>query len=67
LIYPQSGITNNIPAKSIWVGSPAVPKRRFLEQQVQIKRLPRIAAELKELRQQVAALTEKLNALTPQG
>lgn len=67
LIYPQSGVTNNIPAKSIWVGSPAGPKRRFLEQQVQIKRLPRIATELKELRQQVAALTEKLNALTPPG
>ena len=65
LVHPQAGITNHIPAKSIVIGSPAEPKRRFLEQQVQIRRLPRIARELRELREQVAALTEKLNSLQP--
>lgn len=65
LIYPQAGITNHVPPKSIFMGAPAMPKRRFLEQQVNINRLPRITRELKELRQQVAALTEKLNSLLP--
>ena len=65
LVQAQAGIVHHIPAKSIFIGSPAEPKRRFLEQQVQIRRLPRIARELKELREQVAALTEKLNSLRP--
>jgi UDP-3-O-[3-hydroxymyristoyl] glucosamine N-acyltransferase len=63
LVHPQAGITNHIPAKSIVIGTPAEPKRRFLEQQVQIRRLPKIAKELKELKEQVAALTKKLNSL----
>jgi UDP-3-O-[3-hydroxymyristoyl] glucosamine N-acyltransferase len=63
LVLAQAGITNHVPPKSIIIGSPAEPKRRFLEQQVQIRRLPRFSTELKELRQQVAALTEKLNSL----
>jgi UDP-3-O-[3-hydroxymyristoyl] glucosamine N-acyltransferase len=63
LVLAQAGITNHVPPKSIIIGSPAEPKRRFLEQQIHIKRLPRISTELKELRQQVAALTEKLNSL----
>jgi len=63
LILAQAGITAHVPPKSIVIGSPAEPKRRFLEQQLNIKRLPRIIRELKELREQVAALTEKLNSL----
>ena len=65
LVHPQAGISNHVPPKSIIIGSPAEPKRRWLEQQLQIRRLPRIARELKELRQQIAALTEKLNSLPP--
>ena len=65
LVQAQAGITNHVPPKSIVIGSPAEPKRRFLEQQVQIRRLPKIAGELKELKQQVAVLTEKLNSLSP--
>ena len=65
LVHPQAGISNHVPARSIVIGSPAEPKRRFLEQQVQIRRLPRIAKELKELRQQVADLTERLTSWPP--
>jgi UDP-3-O-[3-hydroxymyristoyl] glucosamine N-acyltransferase len=62
LVHPQAGIVNHVPPRSIIIGSPAEPKRRFLEQQLQIRRLPRINRELKELREQVAALAEKLNS-----
>jgi UDP-3-O-[3-hydroxymyristoyl] glucosamine N-acyltransferase len=65
LVMAQSGITKDIPPKSIVVGAPAIPKVQFVEHQFQIKRLPRTARELKELKQQVAALTEKLNSLLP--
>jgi UDP-3-O-[3-hydroxymyristoyl] glucosamine N-acyltransferase len=65
LVQAQAGIVNHVLPKSIVIGTPAGPKRRFLEEQVQIRRLPRIARELKELREKVAALTEKLNPPTP--
>lgn len=63
LVHAQAGITKDVPPKSIVIGSPAEPKRRFLEQQLYLRRLPRISEELKELRHQVAALTEKLNSM----
>jgi UDP-3-O-[3-hydroxymyristoyl] glucosamine N-acyltransferase len=62
LVQAQAGITKHIPARAIVVGSPAELKQDFLKQQVDIKRLPRITKELKELKQQVAALTERLKA-----
>jgi len=65
LVMAQAGISKDIPPKGIVIGAPAVPKGQFLEQQYHIKRLPRTARELKELKQQVAALTEKLNSLLP--
>jgi UDP-3-O-[3-hydroxymyristoyl] glucosamine N-acyltransferase len=63
LVQPQAGITRDVPSRGIVIGSPAEPKLRFLEQQVHIKRLPKITRELKELKRQVADLTEKLNSL----
>ncbi len=65
LVHPQAGITSDVRPKSIIIGSPAEPKLRFLEQQLQIRRLPKISRELKELKQQVAVLTEKLKSLRP--
>lgn len=65
LVHAQAGIVNHVLPRSIVIGTPAEPKKRFLEQHVQVRRLPRIARELRELRQQVAALTEKLNAVPP--
>jgi UDP-3-O-[3-hydroxymyristoyl] glucosamine N-acyltransferase len=66
LIHAQAGIGANIPPKGIVIGSPAEPKKQWLEEHLAIRRLPRIARELKELRQQVANLTEKLNSLEPE-
>jgi UDP-3-O-[3-hydroxymyristoyl] glucosamine N-acyltransferase len=62
IIQGQAGITNHVPARAIVIGSPAVTKRDFLVQQLNIKRLPKVVKELKDLKQQVAALTEKLNS-----
>jgi serine acetyltransferase len=67
LIHAQAGIGRHIPSKGIVIGSPAEPKKRWLAQQVELRRLPRIGRELKELRQQVANLTEKLNSIAPEN
>jgi UDP-3-O-[3-hydroxymyristoyl] glucosamine N-acyltransferase len=65
LIQAQAGITTHVAPRAIVIGTPAESKRDFLEQQINIKRLPRMLRELKDLKQQVAALTEKLNSLQP--
>jgi UDP-3-O-[3-hydroxymyristoyl] glucosamine N-acyltransferase len=62
IIQGQAGITNHVPARAIVIGSPAETKRDFLVQQLNIKRLPKVIKELKDLKQQVAILTEKLNS-----
>jgi UDP-3-O-[3-hydroxymyristoyl] glucosamine N-acyltransferase len=65
LVTAQAGISKDVPPKSIVMGTPALPKRQYLEHQFHIKRLSRTARELKELREQVTVLTEKLNSLLP--
>ena len=65
LVQAQAGITKNVPERAIVIGSPALPNRQFVEREFRLKRLPRLAAELKELKAQVAALTERVNSLLP--
>lgn len=60
VVHAQAGITNHIPEKSVVIGSPAQPKRDFLEREVHIKRLPKIYQTLKELRQKITQLEERL-------
>ena len=63
LVQAQAGITKNVPERTIVVGSPAFPKREFLERELGLRRLPKLAAQVKELKAEIAALTEKVNAL----
>jgi UDP-3-O-[3-hydroxymyristoyl] glucosamine N-acyltransferase len=65
LVQPQAGVTKNVPERAIVIGSPAVPKREFLEREFALKRLPRLIAQVKELRAQVVSLTEKVNSMLP--
>jgi UDP-3-O-[3-hydroxymyristoyl] glucosamine N-acyltransferase len=65
LVHAKSGLTMHVPPKAIVMGSPAEPKQRYLVEQLEIRRLPRMARELKALRQQVEALSEKLKSLAP--
>jgi UDP-3-O-[3-hydroxymyristoyl] glucosamine N-acyltransferase len=55
LVLARTGVTKDVPARGIVMGSPAETKRDYLEQHLNIKRLPRILRELKDL-------TEKLNS-----
>ena len=62
VVHAQAGITNNVPERGVVIGSPAQPKRDFLEREVYLKKLPRLSMQLKELKQQIALLSEKLGA-----
>jgi UDP-3-O-[3-hydroxymyristoyl] glucosamine N-acyltransferase len=66
LVQAQAGLTKNVPERAIVIGSPAVPKREFLQREFALKRLPKLVAQVKELQAQVAALTEKVNSLNPE-
>jgi len=56
LIMPQAGVTHDLPPKSYVGGSPAEPRKEFLNSLMQIKRIKTIARTLKEL----VARVEKL-------
>lgn len=64
LILAKSGLKDHVLTRSIVMGSPAETRKDYLEQHLNIKRLPRILRELKDLKQQVAVLTEKLNSMS---
>jgi UDP-3-O-[3-hydroxymyristoyl] glucosamine N-acyltransferase len=65
LVHAQAGLAARVPPKGIVIGSPAGPKRRWLEEQLEIRRLPKMSKELRELRRKMAELTQKLNSLLP--
>jgi len=60
VIWAQAGVVGNVPAKQAVGSTPAVPMRDFLEREVQLKRLPTMQRQLKELQKAVAELQKKL-------
>jgi len=65
LVHAQAGLAARVLPRAIVIGSPAGPKRRWLEEQLEIRRLPKMSKEVRDLRRQMAELTEKLNSLLP--
>jgi UDP-3-O-[3-hydroxymyristoyl] glucosamine N-acyltransferase len=61
VVHAQAGITSHVAERAVVIGSPAQPKRDFLEREVYLKRLPSLSKQLKELKQQIAALADRLN------
>jgi UDP-3-O-[3-hydroxymyristoyl] glucosamine N-acyltransferase len=49
VIMPQAGVTGNLPPNSYVGGSPAEPRKQFVNSLMQIKRIKTIARTLKEL------------------
>jgi UDP-3-O-[3-hydroxymyristoyl] glucosamine N-acyltransferase len=58
VIMPQAGVSGNLPPKSYVGGTPAEPRKQFLNSLMQIKRIKNLARTLKEL----GARIEKLEA-----
>ncbi len=58
VIMPQAGVTRDLPPKSYVGGSPAEPRKEFLQSLMQIKRIKTIARRLKEFGERL----EKLEA-----
>jgi UDP-3-O-[3-hydroxymyristoyl] glucosamine N-acyltransferase len=60
VIWSQAGVAGNVPAKQAVGSTPAMPLRDFLEREVQIRRLPTMQRQLKELQKAVADLQKEL-------
>jgi UDP-3-O-[3-hydroxymyristoyl] glucosamine N-acyltransferase len=60
VIWAQAGVVGNVPAKQAVASTPAVPMRDFLEREVQLRRLPAMQRQLKELQKAVADLQKEL-------
>jgi UDP-3-O-[3-hydroxymyristoyl] glucosamine N-acyltransferase len=51
IIAAQSGVSKNVPAKEVWLGSPATPMQEQKEKFANINRLPKLFARVKKLEQ----------------
>ncbi|HEV7866531.1 MAG TPA: UDP-3-O-(3-hydroxymyristoyl)glucosamine N-acyltransferase [Chthoniobacteraceae bacterium] len=56
VIMPQAGVTRDLPAKSYVGGSPAEPRKEFLNGLMQIKRIRTIARRIKEFGERLEKL-----------
>ena len=56
----KSGVTRDVPDKETMLGYPAVPDKQAKRQWIAIQKLPDLISKMRELEQQVAALTVKL-------
>jgi UDP-3-O-[3-hydroxymyristoyl] glucosamine N-acyltransferase len=62
VVHARSGITGHVPDRAAMMGIPALPLREFMEREVKMRRLPNL---IKDLKQQVESIIEKLNSLLP--
>ncbi|MBV8211865.1 MAG: UDP-3-O-(3-hydroxymyristoyl)glucosamine N-acyltransferase [Verrucomicrobia bacterium] len=60
VIVAQSGLPGDVPPRVTVIGSPAMPVREYLQQQMNFKRLPRLNQRVKELEAKVAELEKRL-------
>src|SRR6516164_7453914 len=62
VVHARSGITGHVPDRAAMMGIPALPLREFMEREVKMRRLPNL---IKDLKQQMESIVEKLNSLLP--
>ena len=60
VIVAQAGIPGDVPPRQTIIGSPAMPVREYLQQQMNFRRLPRFNQRLKELEAKVAELEKRV-------
>jgi UDP-3-O-[3-hydroxymyristoyl] glucosamine N-acyltransferase len=61
VVHAQAGISNHVSSRSVVIGSPAQPKRDFLEREVHLKRLPGMYKAVKDLQYRLQQLEAQLS------
>jgi UDP-3-O-[3-hydroxymyristoyl] glucosamine N-acyltransferase len=59
VITAQSGVPNDVPARALYSGYPAVENREWLKMMAALKRLPELQRRVKELEGEVEALRRR--------
>jgi UDP-3-O-[3-hydroxymyristoyl] glucosamine N-acyltransferase len=60
VVGPQAGLSGNVAPRDSVIGSPAVPVRDFIQQNMNFKRLSRLNQRVKELEAKVAEMEKRL-------
>lgn len=60
MIGAQSGVMNDVPGKTAWSGSPAMPHRDWLRSQSVVSRLPQLKKRVDELEKEIERLRNAL-------
>jgi UDP-3-O-[3-hydroxymyristoyl] glucosamine N-acyltransferase len=62
VVGPQAGLSGNVAPRHSVIGSPAVPVRDFIQQNMNFKRLSRLNQRVKELEAKVAEMEKRLGS-----
>jgi UDP-3-O-[3-hydroxymyristoyl] glucosamine N-acyltransferase len=62
MLGPCSGAMDDVEAKQIVTGLPAIPHRQFLREQAAMRHLPEMRSEIRKLQEQVEELKKQLSA-----
>jgi UDP-3-O-[3-hydroxymyristoyl] glucosamine N-acyltransferase len=62
VVVAQAGLGGDVQARQTVIGSPAMPVREFLQQQMNFKRLSRLNQRVKELEAKLAELEKRLQS-----
>jgi UDP-3-O-[3-hydroxymyristoyl] glucosamine N-acyltransferase len=60
IVEAMAGVMKDVPEHDVQVGVPATPVRQFFTEVAHVRRLPKMASEVKALQKRLAALEEKL-------
>jgi UDP-3-O-[3-hydroxymyristoyl] glucosamine N-acyltransferase len=67
VVVAQAGLSGDVAPKQTVIGSPAMPLREFLQQQMNFKKLTRLNHRVKELEAKLAELEKRLGGKAPEG
>jgi UDP-3-O-[3-hydroxymyristoyl] glucosamine N-acyltransferase len=62
MVAATSGIAEDVPPKSIFSGTPALPHRQSLREQGALRRLPELVVQVRKLEEEIEALKQILGA-----
>jgi UDP-3-O-[3-hydroxymyristoyl] glucosamine N-acyltransferase len=60
VVVAQAGLAGDVPARQSAIGTPAMPIREFLQQQMNFKRMSRLNQRVKELEAKLAEMEKRL-------
>ena len=62
MVGAQSGVANDLDSDQVFIGSPAIPQKKFMQQYMMLHRLPQIKEQIQELQEAINALQTKLES-----